>query len=275
MLRRITLRYFCIVVLSAISLSSTAKNLPTDTIVTIDSYTTNNDSIQYQTKPKYRIETDYNFNYKQLILPVALTAVGWWGVSNGFIREIDNEVASGMESLRGDNYTHVDDYLQYLPIVGYLGLGSIGVKGQISFKERLMVGLTAYASTALLTKSIKLTVDEARPDGSDENSFPSGHTAIAFMGAELIRIEYGTWPAVGAYTVASTVAFLRLYNNQHWLNDVVAGAGIGILSARIGYWLLPVWRKLFKWDKSDKYITIAPSYNPTTNTCGIGAVVLF
>ena len=62
------------------------------------------------------------------------------------------------------------------------------------------------------------------------------------MGAELVRIEYGEdypWLAVGAYTIATATGALRVYNNHHWLSDVVAGAGVGILSARIGYWLLP------------------------------------
>jgi len=232
-------------------------------------------SIQSQTKSLYRKEPDYKFNYNQLILPTSLTVFGWFGVYNGFIRHIDNEVVSCMESIRGDCYFHADDYLQYLPIVGYIGLDSMGVNGKISFKERLIVGLSAYASLGILTNTLKYTVKEPRPDTSAKNSFPSGHTATAFMGAELIRIEYGTWPAISAYTIASTVAFFRLYNNRHWLNDVVAGAGIGILSARIGYWLLPLWRNLFHWDKSNTYFTIMPSYNSVTKSYGIGTVVLF
>lgn len=54
------------------------------------------------------------------------------------------------------------------------------------------------------------------------------------MGAELVRIEYGGWYGAGAYAVAAGVGFMRMYNGRHWLHDVVAGAGVGILSARIG-----------------------------------------
>lgn len=53
----------------------------------------------------------------------------------------------------------------------------------------------------------------------------SGHTATVFIGAELVRIEYGGWYGAGAYTIATGVAFMRMYNGRHWLHDVVAGAG--------------------------------------------------
>ena len=79
------------------------------------------------------------------------------------------------------------------------------------------------------------------------------------MGAELVRQEYGTWPGVAAYTVATGVAFLRIYNDRHWLNDVIAGAGIGILSAQAAYWLLPLERRLLGWDKNrDSALTVVP-----------------
>ena len=54
------------------------------------------------------------------------------------------------------------------------------------------------------------------------------------MGAELVRMEYGGWYGIGAYTIAVGVGFMRMYNGRHWLHDVVAGAGVGILSARVG-----------------------------------------
>jgi membrane-associated phospholipid phosphatase len=44
---------------------------------------------------------------------------------------------------------------------------------------------------------------------------------------------------VAGYAVAVGSGVLRMYNNKHWLNDVVAGAGVGILSTRLAYWLYP------------------------------------
>jgi membrane-associated phospholipid phosphatase len=37
--------------------------------------------------------------------------------------------------------------------------------------------------------------------------------------------------------MAATTGYLRMYNNKHWFGDVVAGAGVGILSAKFSYWL--------------------------------------
>ena len=110
----------------------------------------------------------------------------------------------------------------------------------------------------------KYIINEQRPDLSDKHSFPSGHVAMAFTGAELLRSEYGTAYGIGGYAIATSIAFLRLYNNRHWFNDVLMGAGIGILSARIGNWLLPFNRKLFKINKNSgntSTIAIMPSYN--------------
>ncbi|MDE6811574.1 MAG: PAP2 family protein, partial [Muribaculaceae bacterium] len=65
-----------------------------------------------------------------------------------------------------------------------------------------------------------------------------------------------------AYSVATAVAFLRLYNGRHWLNDVLAWVGIGILSARIGCWMLPVYQRWFKWGREDsETMIISPTYN--------------
>ena len=116
----------------------------------------------------------------------------------------------------------------------------------------------------VLTNALKYTVCEMRPDGSARNSFPSGHSATAFMGAELVRLEYGGWAGAGSYSVASATAALRVYNNRHWFNDLLGGAAIGILSANVGYWLLPLERRLldqwFGWDIDVTPAVVALSY---------------
>ena len=105
-------------------------------------------------------------------------------------------------------------------------------------------------------------------------SFPSGHTATAFAGAELVRAEYGWGYGIAAYTVATGVAFMRLYNNRHWLNDVLAGAGVGIVSAQIGYWMLPLSRKIFKMDRR-KALVSTPMYYPEQNALGMACAMSF
>jgi len=55
------------------------------------------------------------------------------------------------------------------------------------------------------------------------------------------------------------VGLMRMCNDRHWYNDVLAGAGIGILSARLGYWLLPLERRLFGLENSSTTCVLLPS----------------
>lgn len=221
--------------------------------------------------------SDEYFNGRQIIAPAILIGVGSLGTFWKPFKDLNKEVKKGMTDLRGDHYIHADDYIQLLPAAVYFGLGFTGVKTKHTFRQRLAVEITSYLAMAVLTNGIKYTVREMRPDNSKRNSFPSGHTATAFVGAELIREEYGNWWGAGAYVVSTGVAFLRMYNNRHWLNDVIAGAGIGILSARIGYWMLPLYNKWFHWkDKpNNPIVTIAPQYDPITRSGGIGMAIVF
>lgn len=217
-----------------------------------------------------------SFHPCQLILPVSLIATGTWGICNGWLQSVNCSVQKDMTNLRESHFTHADDYIQYLPVASNLGLEFIGAKAKHNLKERLIITATSYLAMGIMVNGIKLAVNEKRPDSSASNSFPSGHTATAFMGAELVRGEYGTGYAVGAYTIAVGVAFLRLYNNRHWLNDVIAGAGVGILSARIGYWLLPMNQRLFKLKKKNApTISACPFYDYQNKSWGGALSVRF
>ncbi len=220
---------------------------------------------------------DTTFLFQQLILPVSLIAVGAFGVCNSNFKKLNSIVKNDMDELRGSRYFHADDYVQYLPIISYLGLDFIGVKSKHCFKERLVVGASSYLCMAIFINSTKHIVKEPRPDSGARNSFPSGHTATAFTGAELMREEYGTMVGLGVYAFATGVAFLRLYNGRHWLNDVIAGAGVGILSARIGYWMLPLYQRWFKWNtpKSKETVVLLPGYSPDSRSWSINFAYTF
>lgn len=71
----------------------------------------------------------------------------------------------------------------------------------------------------------------------------SGHTATAFFGAEVLRIEYArSYPALPilGYALALTTGILRIHHQRHWISDVITGAGVGIAAAWIGYALQPL-----------------------------------
>ncbi len=186
-----------------------------------------------------------DFKAGELIMPLTLIGAG----TLGFVEPLKNarfEVRDYLNEWRGDHRVTADDYLQYVPLGAVYGLSILGADAKHGYVDRTLELATSYVALGLMVNAIKYTVREPRPDGSAHNSFPSGHTATTFMGAELVRIEYGDdspWYSVGAYTIAAAVGVLRVYNERHWFTDVFAGAGIGILSARIGYWLLPYTRK--------------------------------
>lgn len=82
------------------------------------------------------------------------------------------------------------------------------------------------------TYGLKYSINERRPNGGDQ-SFPSGHTSASFSAAEFIRKRYGWEYGIPAYAVASFVAYSRVESHEHYAHDVLAGAGIGILSSYI------------------------------------------
>ncbi len=199
----------------------------------------------------YTPKAEYKFRYQQIIVPSSMLLIGYLGVKNGWLHQVNREVRSAFRHHR--NTESADNYLQYLPLVCNYGLSAIGVKAKHNYGDRTIALATSYLSLAIITNGLKLAVDAPRPSGNATNSFPSGHTATAFMGAEIIRQEYkdaSPLYGIAAYTFAAGIGYARIYNDRHWFTDVLAGAGTGILSARIGYWLLPYTRKIFKKRKS-------------------------
>lgn len=131
---------------------------------------------------------------------------------------------------------HADDVLQFVPMSGAIGLDIYQI-GRNENWQPLFESASSIALMVVLVHSVKFMHIELRPDNSTWNSFPSGHTATAFVGAELLRqklpSKYWYIGAVG-YAAAATTAYLRIYHNRHWLGDTLAGAGVGIAAAWLG-----------------------------------------
>ncbi len=135
---------------------------------------------------------------------------------------------------------HVDDYLQFSPLAVMLAMKAAGVESRSSWSRMIVSDAASAAIMAGVVNVLKNTTDVTRPDGSNNQSFPSGHTATAFMLATMLNKEYGhisPWIGVGAYSAASATGLMRMANNKHWLSDVLTGAGIGIMATEAGYWL--------------------------------------
>ncbi len=169
----------------------------------------------------------------QYIIPAALMTIG--GVTIATKHIIDNDAIQHYRERKFPSFrTHVDDYLQFSPFfIGSL-LSTIDKKSdQNLFYKRIAFNEIFISFTVPLLKSISRV---RTPDSNRINAFPSGHTAQAFSSATLFADTFGQkkpWICIASYTVASAVGILRVLNNKHWMSDVIAGAGYGILSAKI------------------------------------------
>lgn len=187
------------------------------------------------------ISQNIKFNYKQLIVPSLLIGYGIVGLESDKIKEwnlgIRNEVVEDI-----DNKLTIDDFMQYAPAVSVYALNNLGIKGKNNLKDRSIVLGTSMVFVFATVTTLKKITKVERPDASNFDSFPSGHTALAFAGAEFLYQEYkdvSIWYGVSGYVAATATGAFRIYNNKHWLTDVAAGAGIGILSTKAAYWLQP------------------------------------
>jgi membrane-associated phospholipid phosphatase len=82
-----------------------------------------------------------------------------------------------------------------------------------------------------IAQGLKHTVRRARPDGG-RYSFPSGHASATFATADIVLQQFGWKAGLPAYAGAVFVGLSRVEQREHYLSDVVAGATIGIASAR-------------------------------------------
>ena len=151
----------------------------------------------------------------------------------------NNKEGKKNTQLLTDFKTGIDDYSQYFGPALTVGLKLGGYEGRSDWPRLLASAGMSYGIMAALVNGIKYTAKEMRPDGSQANSWPSGHTATAFVGATLLHKEYGLtrspWFSVAGYGVATATGVMRILNNRHWISDIMSGAGIGIMSTELGY----------------------------------------
>ncbi|WP_207532566.1 phosphatase PAP2 family protein [Desertivirga arenae] len=212
----------------------------------------------------------------QYLVPAAMFGFGMVAKSSPALQSFDLKIRS--EVLAEENRPisrKLEDKLQYVPAYSVFALNALGLKSENKFIDRLALYAISNTIMSKTVHKLKTASGRLRPDGSNNRSFPSGHTATAFSTAEFMRLEYkDASPIYGiaAYTIAATTGALRLYHNVHWFSDVVAGAGIGILSTDLTYFVYP---KVKKFVSSSigfkpKNLHISPTYQ--SGTAGLAIV---
>ncbi|MBV8327749.1 phosphatase PAP2 family protein [Chryseobacterium sp.] len=194
----------------------------------------------YIAKDSILTPTPFKLKPKQFIIPGALITYGILATTTHSFKKINFDTRDEIMEDHPTFRTTIDNYSQFAPGAAVFALQAFGIKGESSIKKELIVyAMSIGISTAIVVPTKRLTRQE-RPDLSNDQSFPSGHTAIAFASAEFLRREYwntSPWIGVAGYAVAAGTGILRMYNNKHWLGDVAAGAGVGIISTTLSYWL--------------------------------------
>lgn len=199
-------------------------------------------TISAQQTDSLRCSYDHSFTNQQVIAPATLFYTGATiALRPRLHQSIDFAIRDWAQS-DGHERMRYDDYIQFAPIASVFALKACGLKSEHNWASMATLSLGSGIILAAMTIPTKNIIQQERPCGNIFTSFPSGHTGTAFMGAEIIRREYGKeYPgiAIAGYVVATGVGAMRIYNNRHWASDVLAGAGFGILSASIMYWLAP------------------------------------
>lgn len=134
--------------------------------------------------------------------------------------------------------TSADDYLPFVPLAAMYGFKLAGMKSRSDLLNQTIITAKSELLAAAIVFSMKNVIHDMRPDGSSDNTMPSGHTTLAFVSATLLDMEYretSPWISVGGYLCAATTGFFRVANNRHWASDVLIGAGIGIASVKLVY----------------------------------------
>ncbi|MCL2597675.1 MAG: phosphatase PAP2 family protein [Paludibacter sp.] len=177
-----------------------------------------------------------------IVLPSAMIIYGLISLDNNGIRQVDYNVHNSLE--RNNRFWNIsaDNYVQFVPAIAAYTLKFCKVKNTNNLLDMTVIYGLSNALAGGITYGTKIMTGRMRPDKSNSQSFPSGHTETAFVAAEFLHQEYKDQSAlisVGGYVAAAFVGVARVYNNKHWVSDVITGAGVGILSTKAIYWLYP------------------------------------
>lgn len=175
----------------------------------------------------------YKLAWKNVAIPSTIIMIGLTQLGHEG-QELQTEVREDFPFFK----SRLDDVAQYVPLGVSLLSGNLGFRYKHNFKARFIYSAISYATMGITVNALKKSIHETRPDFSGDNSFPSGHTAFSFTGAEVLHQELKDAHPIlsyAGYPLASGVGLYRMLNNKHYLSDVLIGASIGVLSTKLAY----------------------------------------
>jgi len=181
---------------------------------------------------RYIPPVEYKMNLKSLIVPAALITTGVI-----FSQTDHKDIFAFNRSGRYPKSTPFDDCLAVITGPSVFLLDLVGEEKHHPLDQLFLLG-GSYICAYIPVMALKHFIDTPRPMGDKNDSFPSAHTALAFAGAHVIYKEFkdsNRWLAYTGYALATGVGIARMVNNRHWLSDVLAGAGFGILGTELAY----------------------------------------
>lgn len=220
------------------------------------------DSVQYD---NLRAAAFYKCKaIKFVAAPALLTSYGLLTIGNKDLFISSQDVYEFRQQNFSNFHSTIDNYMPSVPIAAVYLLNLVRVKGKNNFINRTILIAIATPISDKITHMLKSSTAIARPDRSDFESFPSAHTAAAFVAAEFLHQEFkdkSMWYSIAGYTTASMVGAFRILNNKHWMSDVFVGAAIGMLTVKSLYVVYPWLLGKLKRNKKENAVTIMPSFN--------------
>lgn len=131
----------------------------------------------------------HHFSYKKLIVPTIFISYGIAGLSIEGLQNLNSSTQYEIGEHKPD-HIRLDNYTQFAPAALVYGLNAFGVEGKHNLRDRSIIYGTSLMITSAITLPLKHIVKEERPDQSNNLSFPSGHTAMAFASAQFMYREY-------------------------------------------------------------------------------------
>lgn len=178
---------------------------------------------------------------KQSIVPLSLIGAGLVvNYSTGIFGK--ENLQDNIQNRFPDFQTSADDFILFIPALTMYAADILKVPSKNDAFTQTKYLLIAGLANNIITFGLKKITDEERPNGEPE-SFPSGHTSNSFVMATVLFHEFKESNLLLAYSgflFATTTGILRVLNNEHWVSDVLVGAGIGILVTDLVYRIEPL-----------------------------------